>query len=61
MSSAPNDLVKVCVELPHHWSLKGASFWSPPLGNDRHQALRISFYDQLSRETQEPVIAALQE
>ena len=94
------DLVKVCVELPHHWWLKGESFWAQPLGNDRyrlenvpfcaydlnfgdvvlatadseelkpeigavversgHQTLRISFCDQLSREAQEPIIAALQ-
>ena len=102
MNAATNpDLVKIFIDLPHHWWLQGESFWAQPLGDDRyrlenvpfcaydlnfgdvvlatadsetrkpeiravversgHQTLRISFCDQLSREEQEPVIAALQE
>lgn len=101
MNAATNpDLVKIFIDLPHHWWLQGESFWAQPLGDDRyrlenvpfcaydlnfgdvvlatadsetrkpeiravversgHQTLRISFCDQLSREEQEPVIAALQ-
>lgn len=101
MNAAANpDLVKIFIDLPHHWWLQGESFWAQPLGDDRyrlenvpfcaydlnfgdvvlatadsetrkpeiravversgHQTLRISFCDQLSREEQEPVIAALQ-
>lgn len=100
MSTDRPDLVKIFIDLPHHWWLQGESFWAQPLGDDRyrlenvpfcaydlnhgdvvlataasetlkpeiravversgHQTLRISFCDQLNREAQEPIIAALQ-
>jgi len=37
------DLVKVCIELPHHWWLKGESFWAQPLGNDHYRLENVPF------------------
>jgi len=32
-----SDLVKVVVDLPHHWNTNGESMWARPLGNDLYE------------------------
>ncbi|MBH1987987.1 MAG: DUF4265 domain-containing protein [Burkholderiales bacterium] len=42
-STPDPDLVKICVELPHHWWLKGESFWAQPLGQDLYRLENVPF------------------
>lgn len=43
MSDAVPDLVKVHLDLPNHWWLKGESIWAKSLGNDLYEIQNIPF------------------
>lgn len=43
MSETPDNMTKVCIDLPNHWWLKGESFWAKPLGNRLYELQNVPF------------------
>lgn len=37
-------LVKIHIDLPHHWAIGGEAFWATPLGNDLYRIENVPFY-----------------
>ena len=37
-------IVKIHIELPHHWATGGESMWAEDLGNDRYQICNVPFH-----------------
>jgi hypothetical protein len=37
-------LIKVHVDLPHHWAVSGESMWAAHLGGDRYEIRNVPFY-----------------
>ena len=37
-------MVKIHVDLPHHWAAGGESLWASPLGGDRYRVENVPFY-----------------
>ena len=37
-------LVKIHIDLPHHWAIGGESMWAEDLGNDRYRICNVPFH-----------------
>ncbi len=41
---AEESLVKIHIDLPHHWAIGGESLWAEALGGDRYRLRNVPFY-----------------
>ena len=42
--SDDDSLIKIYVDLPHHWATGGEAFWAEALGGDRYRLENVPFY-----------------